>query len=59
MATAVLVPVKGSLLSTRKSPLVVEDVVDLESMPLEVEEGMRARRVVQYDQWMKIDAEGV
>ena len=35
--------------------LVADDVVDLESVPEEVEEGVRARRVVQYDQWKKID----
>ncbi len=39
--------------------LVANDAVDLESVPGEVEEGVRARRVVQYDQWKKIDAEEV
>ncbi|KAN0138353.1 ferredoxin/adrenodoxin reductase [Lactarius tabidus] len=35
--------------------LVADDVVDLESVPREVEEGVRARRVVQYEQWKEID----
>ena len=35
--------------------LVADNAVDLESVPEEVEEGVRARRVVQYDQWKKID----
>ncbi|KAI9449457.1 FAD/NAD-P-binding domain-containing protein [Lactarius psammicola] len=39
--------------------LVADDAVDLESVPEEVEEGVRTRRVVQYDQWKKIDAEEV
>lgn len=39
--------------------LVANDAVDLESVPGEVEEGVRAKRVVQYDQWKKIDAEEV
>ncbi|KAH9032425.1 FAD/NAD-P-binding domain-containing protein [Lactarius pseudohatsudake] len=39
--------------------LVAENAVDLESVPEEVVEGVRARRVVQYDQWKKIDAEEV
>ena len=39
--------------------LVVDNAVDLESVPGEVEEGVWARRVVQYDQWKKIDAEEV
>ncbi|KAH9032426.1 hypothetical protein EDB85DRAFT_2145547 [Lactarius pseudohatsudake] len=37
----------------------VDDAVDLESVPEEVVEGVRARHVVQYDQWKKIDAEEV
>ena len=32
-----------------------DDVVDLESVPGEVEEGVRANRVVQYEQWKEID----
>ncbi|KAH9069787.1 FAD/NAD-P-binding domain-containing protein [Lactarius deliciosus] len=39
--------------------LVADDAVDLESVPEEVVEGVRARRVVQYDQWKNIDAEEV
>ncbi|KAF8265056.1 hypothetical protein EI94DRAFT_1736916 [Lactarius quietus] len=35
--------------------LVSDDAVELESVPEVVEEGVRARRVVQYDQWKKID----
>jgi adrenodoxin-NADP+ reductase len=35
--------------------LVADDVSDLESVPREVEEGVRARRVVQYGQWKEID----
>jgi adrenodoxin-NADP+ reductase len=35
--------------------LIADDVVDLESVPREVEEGVRARRVVQYEQWKEID----
>ena len=39
--------------------LVVDGVVDLESVAGEVEEGVRARRVVQYEQWKNVDAEEV
>jgi adrenodoxin-NADP+ reductase len=39
--------------------LVSDNAVDLESVPGEVEEGVRERCVVQYDQWKKIDAEEV
>ena len=35
--------------------LVEDDVVILESVPGEVEEGERAMRVVQYEQWKEID----
>jgi adrenodoxin-NADP+ reductase len=35
--------------------LVADDIGDLESVPWEVEEGVRARRVVQYEQWKEID----
>ena len=35
--------------------LVAVDVVDLENLPKEVEEGIRASRVVQYEQWKEID----
>ncbi|KAI0267018.1 FAD/NAD-P-binding domain-containing protein [Gloeopeniophorella convolvens] len=33
--------------------------VDLGSVPPEVEEGVRARQVVQYEEWKKVDAEEV
>ena len=39
--------------------LVADGVVDLESVAGEVEEGVRARRVVQYEQWKNVDAEEV
>ena len=39
--------------------LFADEVIDLESVPEEVEEGGRAKRVVQSDQWKKIDAEEV
>jgi adrenodoxin-NADP+ reductase len=35
--------------------LVADGAVDLESVPEEVEQGLRERQVVQYDQWKKID----
>ena len=35
--------------------LVADDVVDLESVPGEVEEGVKSSRVVQYEQWKEID----
>ncbi|KAI9449461.1 hypothetical protein BJY52DRAFT_1227772 [Lactarius psammicola] len=35
--------------------LIADDAVDLESVPWDVEERVRARRVVRYDQWKKID----
>ena len=35
--------------------LVADDVIVLESVPGEVEEGVRANRVVQYEQWKEID----
>jgi adrenodoxin-NADP+ reductase len=35
----------------------IADSVDLESVPGEIEEGVKGRRIVQYDQWKKIDAE--
>jgi adrenodoxin-NADP+ reductase len=35
----------------------VADSVDLESVPGEIDEGVKGRRIVQYDQWKKIDAE--
>ncbi|KAH8993482.1 hypothetical protein EDB92DRAFT_1934549 [Lactarius akahatsu] len=37
--------------------LVADDTVDLESVSVEVEEGVRARRILRYDKWKKIDAE--
>ena len=35
--------------------LVAGDVVDLESVPGEVREGVKASRVMQYEQWKEID----
>jgi len=39
--------------------VLVSDDVDPESVPKEIEQGVKERRVVQYDQWKKIDAEEV
>jgi adrenodoxin-NADP+ reductase len=39
--------------------ILVSDDVDLESVPKSVEQGMKEKRVVEYDQWMKLDAEEV
>jgi len=39
--------------------VLVSDDVDLESVPWEIEEGMREKRITRYDQWKKIDAEEV
>jgi adrenodoxin-NADP+ reductase len=39
--------------------VLVSDDVDPESVPGSVERGVLDRRVVQYDQWKKIDAEEV
>ena len=50
---------EGPVSEYSEDALVADDAVDLESVPAEVEEGVRARRVVQYDQWKKIDAEEV
>jgi adrenodoxin-NADP+ reductase len=47
-------PLEGE---TYSDDTLVDDDVDLESVPKEVEEGVKGRRVVQYDQWKKIDAE--
>jgi adrenodoxin-NADP+ reductase len=37
--------------------VLVSDDVDLESLPGAVEQGIKEKRVVQYEQWKKIDAE--
>jgi adrenodoxin-NADP+ reductase len=37
--------------------ILVSDDVDLESVPKAVEQGMKEKRVVEYDQWKKLDAE--
>jgi adrenodoxin-NADP+ reductase len=50
------VPVQGEAYSD--DALVSEDV-DLESVPRTVEQGIKEKRVVQYDQWKKIDAEEI
>lgn len=39
--------------------ILVSDDVDLESVPKSVEQGMKEKRVVEYDQWKKLDAEEV
>lgn len=39
--------------------VLISDNVDLESVPREIEQGVKEKRVVQYDQWKKIDAEEV
>ena len=39
--------------------VLVSDDVDLESVPKEIEQAVKERHVVQYDQWKKIDAEEV
>jgi adrenodoxin-NADP+ reductase len=62
-ASAVEVPVpheQDGAHSYSDDVLVSDDLdLDLESVPMEVERGVRERRVVQYDQWKKIDAEEV
>ncbi|KAH8996416.1 hypothetical protein EDB86DRAFT_2918059 [Lactarius hatsudake] len=42
-----------------KDALVADDTVDLESVPVEVEEGVQVKRILQYDRWKKIDVEEV
>jgi adrenodoxin-NADP+ reductase len=37
--------------------ILVSDDVDLESVPKAVEQGMKEKHVVEYDQWKKLDAE--
>ena len=44
---------------TYSDDVLVSDDVDPESVPKEIEQGVKERRVVQYDQWKKIDAEEV
>ena len=39
--------------------ILVSDDVDLESVPKAVEQGMKEKRVVEYDQWNKLDAEEI
>ncbi|KAH9996180.1 hypothetical protein BJV74DRAFT_795122 [Russula compacta] len=53
---AVPVPVQGGVYSR---DVLVADDVDLESVPREIEQGVKDRRVVEYDQWKKIDAEEI
>jgi adrenodoxin-NADP+ reductase len=52
--SAAAVPLKSEAFS---DDALVADDVDLESVPSEVDEGVKGRRVVQYNQWKKIDAE--
>ena len=54
-ASAVPVPQDG----TCSDDVLVSDDVDPESVPGSVERGVMEGRVVQYDQWKKIDAEEV
>lgn len=51
---AEVAPVQGKAYS---DDVLVSDYVDLESVPRAVEQGMNEKRVVQYNQWKKIDAE--
>jgi len=51
---AEVVPVQGEAYS---DDVLVSDDVDPESLPRAVEQGMKEKRVVQYDQWKNIDAE--
>jgi len=44
---------------TYSDDVLVSDDVDPESVPKEIKQGVKERRVVQYDQWKKIDAEEV
>ena len=37
--------------------ILVSDDVDPESVPKAVEQGLKEKRVVEYDQWKKLDAE--
>jgi adrenodoxin-NADP+ reductase len=49
-------PVQGEAFS---DDVLVSEDVDPESVPRAVEQGVKEKRVVQYDQWKKIDAEEV
>ena len=51
---AEVVPVQSEAYS---DDVLVSDDVNLDSVPRAVEQGMKDERVVQYDQWKKIDAE--
>jgi len=51
---AEVMPVQGEAFSGDE---LVSDDVDLASVPRAVEQGIEEKRVVQYDQWKKIDAE--
>ena len=51
---AEVVPVQGEAYS---DDMLVSDDVDLESLPGAVGQGIKEKRVVQYEQWKKIDAE--
>ena len=50
------VPVQDDVYS---DDILVSDDVDLESVPKAVEQGMKEKRVVEYDQWKKLDAEEI
>ena len=51
---AEVVPVQGEAYS---DDVLVSEDVDLESVPRTVEQGIKEKRVVEYDEWKKIDAE--
>ncbi|KAH9993633.1 hypothetical protein BJV77DRAFT_997887, partial [Russula vinacea] len=53
---AEVVPVQGEAYS---DDVLVSEDVDLESVPRTVEQGIKEKRVVEYDEWKKIDAEEV
>jgi len=48
------VPVQDEVYS---DDILVSDDVDLESVPKAIEQGRKEKRVVEYDQWKKLDAE--
>ena len=51
---AEVVPVQGEAYS---DDVLVSEDVDLESVPRTVEQGIKEKRVVEYDEWKKLDAE--
>jgi adrenodoxin-NADP+ reductase len=51
---AAAAPLEGE---TYSDDVLVGDDVDLESLPKEVEEGVKERPVVEHNQWKRVDAE--